>query len=145
MALARLAALRFFLLSFFRGRWSSFAQMGLSLERLTRPRNTIVTNFFIIPLPLFQKSKLTVMMSQSDGWKLEWHRKRAADDTWGEKTHLPFVQFRQGGGSQSQNKREGGRGGQRESRHLRVMERVQTNPSTGNRSCARSCNTKDSS
>lgn len=58
MALARLAALRFFLVSFFRGRLCSFAQMGLSLERVTRPRNTIVTNFFIITLPLFQKSKL---------------------------------------------------------------------------------------
>lgn len=147
MALARLAALRFFLLSFFRGRWCSFAQMGLSLEKLTRPRNTIVTNFFIIPSPLFQKSKLTFAMSLSDSWKHEWrvHRKRAADETWGEKTHLPLVQFRQGGGSQSQNKREGGRGGQRESRHLRVMGGVQTNLSTGNRTCARSCNTKDSS
>lgn len=123
MALARLAVLRFFLVSFFRGRWCSFAQMGLSLERLTRPRNTIVTNFFIILLPLFQRSKLTSTTSQSDGWEHERrvHRKRAAHQTWGEKTHLPFVSCRQGGGSQSRNKREGGRGGQRESRHLRVM------------------------
>lgn len=67
IALARLAALRFFLVSFFTGRWCSFAQIGLSLERLTRPRNTIVTNFFIMPLLSVQKSELTVMGSLSDG------------------------------------------------------------------------------
>lgn len=92
-ALARLAALRFFLVSFFTGRWCSFAQIGLSLERLTRPRSTIVTNFFIMPLLPGQKSELAVAGSLSDGWKHGWRaqRNRAADETWDEKRHLPFV------------------------------------------------------
>lgn len=43
-----LIALRLLLISFFGGRWCSLAQMGFSLERLTRPRKTTVTNLFII-------------------------------------------------------------------------------------------------
>lgn len=100
MALVRLAALRFFLVSFFTGRWCSFAQMGLSLERLTRPRNTIVTNFFIMPLLPVQKSDPTVTTSQSEGWKHGWrvHRNRAADETWDEKKTLAVcvIQARRG-------------------------------------------------
>lgn len=92
-ALARLAALRFFLVSFFTGRWCSFAQIGLSLERLTRPRNTRVTNFFIMPLLSGQESQLTALGSLRDGWKhgRRVHRNRAADETWDEKGHLAFV------------------------------------------------------
>lgn len=69
MVLALLAALRFLLISFFGGRWCSFAQMGFSFERLTRPRNTIVTNFFIIVLPLLQAWERTVMPSRQEAWK----------------------------------------------------------------------------
>lgn len=48
IVLALLTALRFLLISFFGGRWCSFAQMGFSLEMLTRLRKTMVTNLFIV-------------------------------------------------------------------------------------------------
>lgn len=147
MALARLAALRFFLVSFFRGRWCSFAQMGLSLERLTRPRNTIVTNFFIIPLPLFQKSKLTVT-----------HPKVTAGSTSGaciakelptrlglKNTLAVFVISGKEGAVRVRIKEREGEAAKESADISEWWGGVQTNPSTGNRSCARSCNTKDSS
>lgn len=88
MVLALLAVLCFLLISLFGGRWCSFAQMGFSLERLTRPRNTIVTNFFIIALMLLQALELIVMPSWEDLWNrhrcMRW--KSAAEMTWEEKT-----------------------------------------------------------
>ena len=88
MVLALLTALRFLLISFFGGRWCSFAQMGFSLERLTRPRNTIVTNLFIIALPLLQAWDLIVMPSRADLWNRQRCvcLKSAAEETWEEKS-----------------------------------------------------------
>lgn len=88
MVLALLTTLRFLLISFFGGRWCSFAQMGFSLERLTRPRNTRVTNLFIIALPLLQAWDLIVMPSRADLWNRRRgvHLRSAAEETWEEKT-----------------------------------------------------------
>lgn len=75
------------------------------------------------PLPV-QKSELTVTGSLSDGWKRGWrvHRNTAADETWDEKKDTcRLCNAGEEGAVGSQDEREGGRDGQRESRHLRVM------------------------
>lgn len=103
MVLALLAALRFLLISFFWGRWCSFAQMGFSLERLTRPRNTMVTNFFIIALLLLQAREPNVTPSRENPSNSERcaHWKSAAEETWEEgekKKTLAGCLIRWGGG-----------------------------------------------
>lgn len=114
MVLALLAALRFLLISFFGGRWCSFAQMGFSFERLTRPRNTIVTNFFIIALPLLQAWERTVMPSRQEA------RKQTAVHAFGK-----VLQRRLGRGKNPPHllRIQWGRGGERAGLKQTVRER----------------------
>lgn len=117
MVLALLAALRFLLISFFGGRWCSFAQMGFSFERLTRPRNTIVTNFFIIALPLLQAWERTAMPCRQEA------RKQTAVRAFGK-----VLQRRLGRGKKKNtlaenSAREGGRESWTETNSEREVER----------------------
>lgn len=94
------AALRFLLIFFFGGGCCPFAQMGLSLERLTRPRSIIFTNLFIMALLLFAVVRLNRYAIASRPLKLTAVRAlgNAAEETWKEekKTELD-VQVCEGG------------------------------------------------
>lgn len=163
MLLALLTALRFRLISFFGGRWCSFAQMGFSFERLTRPRNTIVTNLFIIALPLSQAWDFTITPFPGRPLKPTAVRalgKCCRGDLGGKYTCCMCYSEREGGG-----RREGGRqAGRQRAGEKKQQERgrerdrerwggitewwvwVPISPSLGLVSlvCAGGCNTNDS-
>lgn len=68
-----LTNVRLLLPSFFGSRWRSFARVVWSFDRLTRPRSTMVTNFFIVARPSLSAPPPLVIFT-----RMHWHTKHSA-------------------------------------------------------------------